>query len=89
MAKRSVNYYLIKLVRITGWCLLVVLPVLVVSGYIMCGEFGFDRFAEAEQALVFHKFLDIPLVVIFLLHAIPSAYLAFRRWGWIPSRSTS
>ena len=89
MAKRSVNYYLIKLVRITGWCLLVLLPAFVISGYIMCGEFGFDRLAEAQQALVVHKALDIPLVVLCLLHALTSTYLAFRRWGWITKRSTT
>ena len=89
MAKRNVNYYLTKLVRITGWFLFAVLPTTMISGYIMCGEFGFDRLAEAESALAVHKALDIPLLVILLLHALPATYFAFRRWGWIPRRATA
>ena len=82
MTARSVNYYLVKIIRLTGWLLFFLVLVYIVSGYAMCGEFGFDRLIEPQQALTFHKALDVPLVVLFLMHSVPSIHLALRRWGW-------
>jgi cytochrome b subunit of formate dehydrogenase len=82
MARRSVNFYLVKVVRVSGWFLFLLMVVYIVSGYAMCGEFGLQRLVGAQQALALHKALDVPLVALFLTHSLPSIYLALRRWTW-------
>jgi len=89
MPGKSFTYYLVKAVRISGWFLLGLVLLFLVSGYSMCGEFGFDRLVGSDTALTIHKAIDIPLLVFFLIHAVAATYLAFRRWGWIKgSRKT-
>ena len=83
MAARNVNFYLVKIVRISGWFLFAVVLVYITSGYAMCGEFGFGRLLDAEQALELHKRLDVPFVTLFLVHSLPSIYLTLRRSRWI------
>ena len=82
MAARTVNYYLIKVVRISAWFLFVLMVVYIMTGYALCGKFGVDRWLDAQQALDLHKFLDEVLVALFLIHSIPAMYLAIRRWTW-------
>ena len=83
MARRNVSFYLLKLVRISGWVLFLLMLVYIATGYALCGEFGFARLIDPQTALRVHNELDIPLVVVFLGHCLPSMYLAFRRWGWV------
>ena len=84
MAGRSVTFYLVKLVRASGWLLFLLMLAYIVSGYALCGEFGFGRLIGPQLSLAIHKTLHVPLVGLLLAHSLPSVYLAFRRWGWIP-----
>ena len=86
MAARSVNYYLIKLVRLSGWFLFILMILYIITGYALCGEMGVERLIEPEQALKVHQLFDVPLVVLFLAHSLTSIYFAMRRWGWIRTR---
>jgi len=86
MPRRNINFYLLKLSRISGWVLFVLMVVYIATGYSLCGEFGFARIIDPQIALVLHDNLDIPLVAVFLCHSLPSMYLALRRWGWIGRR---
>jgi len=86
MPGKSLTWYLIKTVRISGWFLLVLLILFIVSGYAMCGEFGFDKLVDSHAAETLHKSIDVPLVTVFLAHSLAAIYLAFRRWGWIKGR---
>jgi hypothetical protein len=84
-------YHAVKAVRISGWFLLVLMVLYVISGYALVGELGFDRLMSVPLAegLHLHWRLDVPLVLGLAVHVGAAAYLAMRRWGWIgPKRKT-
>jgi len=83
MASKSLNYYLTKLVRVTGWLLLALMTIYIVTGFSLCGKLGVSAALDPESALVIHKIFDWPLVAVFLLHSSLTVYFAMRRWGWI------
>ncbi len=83
MARRGILYYVVKANRISGWFLLFLVSLFIVTGFALCGMFGFKAIIDSQRALVIHKFFDWPLIVFFLVHATASTYLAFRRWGWV------
>ena len=89
MAAKPDVYYLVKVGRLTGWLLLLFIAVYLVTGYAMCDKFEAKRLISVETAQIIHRDFDLPLLYTFLVHAIVSAYLAFRRWGWIKSRATT
>ena len=89
MAARTVQYVLIKLVRLTGWALLVVAALYVLSGYAACGRFGLGAAWGPRRAMAWHKAMDVPFIVLFVAHAAPAGYLAMRRWGWIGRKAKS
>jgi len=80
MNARSTHLLLIKIVRLSGWFLLVVTLLYIMSGYALCGRFGFGRLIGPSSALRLHKTLNVPFVALFLLHSLPSIYLAVKRW---------
>jgi hypothetical protein len=80
------NVVLLKLVRWSGWPLIPVVAAFLVTGYIMSGQFGFDRFLDEKRALALHRLLHGPLLVLLLAHTVPAVYLALQRWGWIRPR---
>ena len=89
MVRIRVNYYLMKVLRISGWLLLVVVLAYLVTSFAYCGRFGFSRMINPEVARVIHT-LDLlfwPLVVAFPTHALIAIYFALRRWGWIKKRA--
>jgi succinate dehydrogenase/fumarate reductase cytochrome b subunit len=89
MAKKSVNFYLIKTVRISGWILFFIMLLFVSTGFALCGKFGFARVISTQKALTIHKVFDVPLIFFFLVHSLVGIYFALRRWGWIKKRKTA
>jgi succinate dehydrogenase/fumarate reductase cytochrome b subunit len=89
MARKSVNLYLTKIVRITGWVLFFIMLLFITTGFALCGKYGFNRMISTQDALTIHKIFDLPLIFIFLVHSLIAIYLAFRRWGWIKDRTTT
>jgi succinate dehydrogenase/fumarate reductase cytochrome b subunit len=87
MPRRSVNYYLIKIARTSGWLLFFLVLLYILTGFALCGEYGFSQVVDAQTALDIHKWFEWPLVVIFLVHSLVTIYFAFRRWGWIKKRA--
>jgi hypothetical protein len=83
MPKRTLNYYLIKTTRLTGWFLLPLVILYIGTGFVLCGKLGFDNLLDTRTALVIHQIFDWPLVVLFSVHATATTYIAMRRWGWI------
>ena len=77
------NRFLLKTARTSGWVLLVLVGLFIVTGYALGGKYGFDELLGAQTALTIHRVFDIPLVVFFLLHAATTIYFALRRWGVI------
>lgn len=84
---KSINYHLIKLNRFTAWLLLVFMIVFISTGFSIAGEYGFEKLIATNTALALHKKLVWPLLTLFALHVVISAYFSFKRWGWIPSRN--
>jgi len=87
MTKKSVNFYLVKTVRITGWVLFFIMVLFIITGFALCGKFGFSKVLSTQKALTIHKIFDFPLILLFLVHSLVGIYLAFRRWGWIKKRT--
>ncbi len=82
----KLNSILLKIVRWSGWPLLVILAGFLTTGYAMTGEFRFSRWLDEKTALTFHRMLHWPLLVLVLAHTLPSVYLALQRWGWLKHR---
>ena len=85
----KLNFILLKVVRWSGWPLLPLLLLFLLTGYIMDGRYGLSRLLDEKSALTFHRMLHVPLIVLVLAHSVPATYLALQRWGWIKSRSDS
>ena len=86
MAERTVNYYLMKIIRISGWLLLPLIALYIVTGLTVAGGYGFNRLINVNLANEIHKLFKWPLVTVFVMHASLTSYFAFRRWGWIKNR---
>lgn len=83
MAKKNVHYYLLKTGRLSGWLLLPLMILYIMTGFSLCGEFGFSELMAPETARDIHQIFEWPLVGVFLLHSSITIYFALRRWGWI------
>ncbi len=82
----KLNFILLKMVRWSGWPLLLLVPLFLLTGYIMDGRYGFSRLLDEKSALTFHRMLHLPLIILVLLHSLPAIYLALQRWGWVKRR---
>jgi hypothetical protein len=80
------NRVCLKLVRWSGWALLPVVVLFLLTGYIMDGRYGLSKLLDEKTALTFHRMLHLPLMIVVLAHSLPAVYLAIQRWGWIKNR---
>ncbi|OHB68019.1 MAG: hypothetical protein A2V70_17430 [Planctomycetes bacterium RBG_13_63_9] len=87
MRRRNIHYYLIKAVRTSGWLLLPLMILYMVSGFAILGDFGLNRLIEPNMAKLIHRDFSWPLAVLFLVHCPVAIYFALRRWGWIRART--
>ncbi len=97
MAKKNIHYYLIKTARISGWLLLPLMVLYMVTGFAICGEYDVNHWIASrtslksqqvsEIAVEIHKIFEWPLVGLFLLHCVITIYFALRRWGWIKTKT--
>ena len=81
------NFVLLKMVRWSGWLLLPLLLLFLLTGYIMDGRYGLGTLLDEQTALTIHRMLHIPLIFLALVHSLPAVYLALQRWGWIKPRA--
>ena len=77
------NRLLLKTARASGWVLMGLVALFLVTGYALSGKYGFDRIVGEQTALAVHKIFDWPLILFFVAHTATSIYFAMRRWGWI------
>jgi hypothetical protein len=89
MSGKNLHYYLVKLARVTGWLLFLLVLLFIFSGFVLTEEFGCHRLCRAETALKLHKIFEWPFIVVFSVHSLITIYFAFRRWGWIGKRAKS
>jgi succinate dehydrogenase/fumarate reductase cytochrome b subunit len=87
MPVRSPTYYLVKLARISGWLLFLLVLLYILTGFSLCGEYGFEKLVSARSALKIHKLFEWPLLAVFGVHSCITIYFAMRRWGWIKRRT--
>ena len=80
------NSISLKLVRWSGWPLLPLILLFLLTGYIMDGRYGLSKLLDEQSALTFHRMLHLPLIILVLVHSVPAVYLALQRWGWINYR---
>jgi hypothetical protein len=79
--KKNSRYYLVKLNRITGWCLFFLVPILFLTGYGISGTYDWTSvIASAEVHSKIHKFCIPMTIVFFSLHAAVNFYFALKRW---------
>jgi len=83
----KLNIISLKIVRWSGWLLLPLVLLFLLTGYIMDGRYGFGRLLDEKSALTFHRMLHLPLIVLVVAHVVPAVYLALQRWGWIKQRT--
>ena len=83
----KLNMISLKIVRWSGWLLLPLVMLFLLTGYIMDGRYGFGKLLDEKSALTFHRMLHLPLIVLVVAHVVPAVYLAFQRWGWIKPRT--
>ena len=79
--QRPPHYVLNKIVQVSSWPLLLIVIIFLVTGYAMSGQYGLGLVLDAKRALAIHNMLHGPLLVLLLVHSLPAAYLAFKRWG--------
>jgi hypothetical protein len=82
----KLNFILLKMVQWSGWPLLPLLLLFLLTGYIMDGRYGLNRVLDEKSALTFHRMLHVPLIILVVVHSVPAVYLALQRWGWISHR---
>ncbi len=83
----KLSFVLLKIVRWSGWPLLPLLAMFLLTGYIMDGRYGFGKLLDEKSALTWHRLLHLPLMILVLVHSLPAVYLALLRWGWIKQRN--
>ncbi len=89
MPGKSTTYYLVKVARISGWLLFLLVLLYIVTGFSLCNEPGYPKLMDSQTALRVHKLFDWPLIAVFLVHSVVTIYFALRRWGWVKRRSAS
>jgi hypothetical protein len=83
----KLNMVSIKIMRWSGWLLLPLVMLFLLTGYIMDGRYGFSKLLDEKSALTFHRMLHLPLIVLVVAHVVPAVYFAFQRWGWLKPRA--
>jgi hypothetical protein len=86
MPGKNLSFYAIKTIRISGWLLLPLTLLCIVSGFAMNSSMGLNNLLDIELAQAIHLTFIWPLSVVVLLHSAASVYMAMRRWGWIGRR---
>ena len=84
MPTKRVNYYLMKVARLSGWLLFVMMILYIVTAFSLTGEW---KLVDLQTASIIHKVFEWPLIVVFLAHSLTTIYFAMRRWGWIRKRT--
>ena len=51
MASR-LNYYLVKIARVSGWLLFVLVLIYIVTGFALCGDLGFEKCVQPSHGAV-------------------------------------
>ena len=76
----NLNTVLIKTVRITGWLLVPLVVLYLISGYVLGQHLDPPSWMDVERASYLHGNMDVPLIALLIGHVVPSVHLAVGRW---------
>jgi cytochrome b subunit of formate dehydrogenase len=83
---KSAGYYVMKFNRVIVWILLVLMVILIISGYgltkptlINALTFGL---IDHQTAFDLHTWLDLPLFALLVIHVLIEVRLSLVRWGF-------
>lgn len=82
----KLSLVILKTVRWSGWPMLPLVLLFLLTGYIMDGRYGLGRLMDEKTALTVHRMLHLPLIAFALVHSAAAAYLTLQRWGWLKRR---
>ncbi len=77
----NINFWLLRVSRWSGYVLLVLLIIYIVTGYSMVGFHGMNRLVEKSLAVFLHLNLDWVLIIFIMIHGGIEIYFALRRKG--------
>ena len=77
----KLNFVLLKMMRWSGWLLLPVVILFLLTGYIMTGRYEFGKLLDEKSALMFHRMLHLPLIVLVLAHCLPGGVSCLSAMG--------
>jgi len=69
MDRKEVFVLLSRVSRISAWLLIPIVGLYIISGYSMVGKYPFNEIMKLDVANWLHLNMDIPLVILFVLHA--------------------
>jgi hypothetical protein len=76
----GLNYWLIKISRVSGYLLLILIVTYFITGYSMTGMYGMNRVIQKNFASYLHLNLHIPFIILLILHCGINIYFALKRW---------
>ena len=78
------NRFLVKINRISGWLMLIIIVIYMISGYALTKHIkDFEPYLMSrELASYLHTTLDIYMMPVFLAHVLINAKFTLKRWGF-------
>ena len=84
--RKPLNYYIIKLNRALVWILLLLMILLVITGYALTKpnliNYLTGGVIDYRNAVYLHTLLDLPLLIFLLVHVIIEIKFSLIRWGF-------
>ena len=84
--KKILNYYLMRINRIIVWFLLFFMILLIVTGYALTKPNLIHSLTggiiDYRTAFDLHTLLDVPLLILLLIHVIIELKFSLIRWGF-------
>ncbi len=74
------NRVLMRASRASGWILLFLIIVFMVTGYGITGKYGANRLIGAQLALSIHQNICYLMIPLFLIHSFVNIRFALKRW---------
>jgi hypothetical protein len=85
MSPRKLNYYLMKANRIIVWILLLLILMMIISGYGLTKPSLIRSLSggwiDYQTALFVHTSLDTPFLILLLIHVVIEIRFSLMRWG--------
>jgi hypothetical protein len=83
--EKTFNYYLMKANRVIVWILLLLVLMLIISGYGLTKPSLIRSFTggmiDYQTALFIHTSLDAPFLILLLIHVVIEIRFSLMRWG--------